>query len=462
MIRHPLASLYLRIGLVAAWGLGFAESACATTWLFELVDGPGDQGSFSSVAIDPQGNPGISYCFADASGGPNLMYAARTGLGWVVETVDSLGSVGIYTSLAFDSQGNPRISYYDETNGNLKFAAKNGGVWTLETVDAAGDVGLDTSLELDAQGNPRISYLAAIISSTNGDLKYAAKNGGIWSVETVDSLGWAGEYTSLDLDSQGNPHISYFDRGNDDVKYAVKNGPNWSIEIADPSGGMFSTSIAVDASNRPHISYHVGSADDLRYAFKSGGVWIRETVDTLPAVSASIVLDPQGAPHIGYTIWFPYNDLKYAVKSGVTWTLADVDTARATNSATLALDAQETPHFAYYQFSNNNLRYATVASATDVPQPSIASAIQMGLPWPNPAPTGGALSIRVDLPHSEELTLEMLDITGRRVAARPAQLHEAGSQIITWQPPETAPGVYVVHLRTRSGLDVTRSWTRMR
>ena len=70
--------------------------------------------------------------------------------------------------------------------------------------------------------------------------------------------------------------------------------------------------------------------------------------------------------------------------------------------------------------------------------------------------------MRVNLPHSEDLTLELLDITGRRVAAMPAEFKEAGSQIITWQPPETAPGVYVVRLRTRSGLDVARSWTRMR
>ena len=42
----------------------------------------------------------------------------------------------------------PHISYYDSTNGDLKYAAKSGGSWTLETVDAPGDVGRYTSLVL--------------------------------------------------------------------------------------------------------------------------------------------------------------------------------------------------------------------------------------------------------------------------------------------------------------------------
>jgi hypothetical protein len=49
--------------------------------------------------------------------------------------------VGLYASLVLDAQGNPHISYHDSTNGDLKYAAKSGAVWTRETVDATGDVG---------------------------------------------------------------------------------------------------------------------------------------------------------------------------------------------------------------------------------------------------------------------------------------------------------------------------------
>lgn len=44
---------------------------------------------------------------------------------------------------------------------------------------------------------------------------------GTWSIETVDSAGEVGLFTSLALDSDDNPHISYTDYSNTDLKYAT-------------------------------------------------------------------------------------------------------------------------------------------------------------------------------------------------------------------------------------------------
>ena len=68
-------------------------------------------------------------------------------------------------------------------NGDLRYAAKNGGSWSTEIVDSTAFVGECISLALDGQGNPRISYY----DDTSGDLKYAAKSSGTWTVETVDA-----------------------------------------------------------------------------------------------------------------------------------------------------------------------------------------------------------------------------------------------------------------------------------
>jgi len=89
-------------------------------------------------------------------------------------------------------------------------------LWSIETVDSDGNVGVFTSIALDTNGYPHISYLEV----SNGDLKYAKWNGSEWSIETVDSDGDVGRSTSIALDTNDYPHISYYDSTNNDLKYA--------------------------------------------------------------------------------------------------------------------------------------------------------------------------------------------------------------------------------------------------
>ena len=141
---------------------------------------------------------------------------------WSTETtVDSTERVG-YTSIALDPLGNPHISYYDETNSDLKYARWTGSEWSVETLDSTGMVGQYTSIAVDSSGNPHISYY----DLTNTDLKYAGWNGSAWIIVTVDStggIGGVGFFTSIAIDSSDNPHIShvYLNHPYGALKYAV-------------------------------------------------------------------------------------------------------------------------------------------------------------------------------------------------------------------------------------------------
>jgi len=129
----------------------------------------------------------------------------------------------------------------------------NGSTWDIEKVS---NIGARPSLALDSNGNPHISFWYSGIN-------YASRTENGWDIQSVDS----GQYpTSLALDSQGFPHICY--RSNTPgghVKYAAWNGSTWDTELVDTSGFSNYYSIAVDSFDNVHISYYID--DELKYAY---------------------------------------------------------------------------------------------------------------------------------------------------------------------------------------------------
>jgi len=234
--------------------------------------------------------------------------------------------------------------------------------WSIETVDSEGSVGKYNSIAVDSEGNPHISYY----DYTNNYLKYAKWTGSEWTIQTVDSTGYGyiGDYNSIAVDSADNPHISYLDWLNGDLKYAKWTGSEWTIQTVDSTGyvGEY-TSIAVDSEDNPHISYYDDTNNYLKYAKWTGSTWTIQIVDSAGYgnmnVYTSIAVDSADNPHISYYD-VTHDYLKYAKWTGSEWTIQTVDSAENCLGAysSIAVDSAGNPHISYYDEANGNLKYA--------------------------------------------------------------------------------------------------------
>ena len=231
------------------------------TWDLQVVDTDinsyNELGKDASLAYDLNGNPGIAY-----RGLGDLRYAHYDEGEWSKEIVDNVDNPGRYCSLAFDSSGHPAISYKVWGTGHLKWAHYNGTDWDKEYADTTVGIDIRTSIMFASGDVPLIAYFA----ETGSDLKFAEKDGS-WSTELVDSAGYVGQYTSLDLDGAGLPGIAYYDDDNTALKCAKSNGSTWDILTIDSDDDVGKwASIRFDQDSFPSIAYYDTTNTALKYA----------------------------------------------------------------------------------------------------------------------------------------------------------------------------------------------------
>ena len=205
--------------------------------------------AYASLELDANGFPVVSYT---SGGSLKILHCgdANCTSGNNIEILDG----GSDSSLELDMNGFPVVSYYGTANEELKILrcgnANCSSGNSILSVDAAGDVGQLTSLVLDAGGFPVVSY----VDRTNGELKILhcgdANCSSGNSIETFDGQSLLS--TSIKLDANGNPVVSYRDNGQ--LKILHCGNPNCSPNsalVADANGpyqGLPNVGIALDAS----------------------------------------------------------------------------------------------------------------------------------------------------------------------------------------------------------------------
>jgi hypothetical protein len=332
------------------------ETAATDKWIIEVVE-KGFVGEYTSHVLESRDKIHIVY-FDYING--NLKHAASGPDGWIIETIDQEGTVGQYLSIAKDEAGRIYISYRDHGKNRLKMAVYDGSRWNFEIVDNEPFASLDTSIFVGAPGKVYISYY----NFNEGYLKLAARDKDEWKIEIVDDgqkqSNAVGGFSCVKMDSHGRIHISYIDSVNGLLKYALKENGIWNIEVADDSEFVSNfTSLALDKEGNPYISYTVDkfpNKPDLWLARKVADKWITELVETVEIAGHynSLVVDPHFNVYISYS---SMRKLKLATKIQDRWSFELVDPNGTITYTSISLDTDGMPHIAYHD-KDTGVKYA--------------------------------------------------------------------------------------------------------
>ncbi len=348
-----------------------AASETLGRWRIVTLSSSSNQGTFSSIAVDRDGIPHISF-LDESEDNEAVGYARLDGETWEESLVESLPDLfWANTSLALDEDDQPQIAYPHPEPCRIHHAAWSGTAWQVTKLDTGGCPEY-VNLALDGNGEPCISYHQWERRGQT-QIHVLCREEGVWqtpsAVDTVNQtvLEELALYHDLALESDGTPHLSYYRQTTDTAKaelwYATRIENSWDRTVVDEGPGVGSyASLSLDSQNHPSISYHDHVDGDLKYARWDGSWWISETVDNAGDVGAhtSLALDGSDRAHISYYDATDEN-LKYATWDGGRWISTTVaSTGEVGQWTSLALDDLGRPHISAYDATNGDLLYATL------------------------------------------------------------------------------------------------------
>lgn len=339
--------------------------------------------SMPSFVLDSADVPHIIWAEADPiSGGSNIYYVRWSGSSWVVDdgavynpTLDNANisqqagtNALMYPFIATDSNNNPHVTWSmsDGTASRIMYMHWDGAQWTAVDGTAYapplfGNINVSqnnypyddywASIEIDSDDNPHLAWYDYHFLNGFGDIMYVGWSGTEWL--TVEGLAFdpvaknanlsqtAGlsAYPDLELDSDGYPHIGWFDSPDNIIFSTLGVNPfdpigsyinimmaidanGWTSEIfyahwLNDFDGVFSLEKAVDANGDGLFADHgetVATGDVLAYevdfSFIPGldPIFDAHVYDTLPI----------GTSYIAGTA-YPTTNLSHSMDFGTTW-----------------------------------------------------------------------------------------------------------------------------------------------
>jgi hypothetical protein len=259
----------------------------------------------------------------------------------------ALGPVGI----AVDGAGRLHVSW-ESRDHHLHYTRIERGKKLDQVVDATSACGAWSSIALDSAGQPHIAYHAARTSSGPGQLAYAHFDGAQWHVESLADGGYG---TAIAIDAQDRPHIVHSSRATQLFEHRFLDDTGWHGEM--PAGfrvsAVRSLSLALDSAGHAHVGM-LSDVDHPVYATNATGDWVATELFDGSSAAASLALDSLEHPHVGLAL-ADTGTVVHSHFDGSQWLSEDLydpnDSPAGTQilpfSAALALDAHDRPQMLF-------------------------------------------------------------------------------------------------------------------
>jgi len=163
--ENPVVFYGVKTEFDQVFGLRAARRNPDGSWQLDWVEEDCEVVAISAARSPVDGSLAVAYAVKEFNGVAFvyfLKFAWFKNNAWQVRMIDNKVSCGSYSSLAFNADGQPGIAYYEIKSHtgyslqNLKLAEFNGNVWETAQVASYGNIGLYNSLWYDADNRAYI------------------------------------------------------------------------------------------------------------------------------------------------------------------------------------------------------------------------------------------------------------------------------------------------------------------